>query len=265
MVFDFARRCREDRSAFDRAETEGVKLYTLRFSKPVSLTGDWNFGDPKLRAAEHRAIKTRREAIRRKLRRKIGREERDQLTAELQALASLETQLFGVSHRATHLPLGQDKKPIVPRTARGKRHVPMAALPLNAKGRRYVPSARQIVATAVFQKYVEKDNLPMALAKLSQIDPSCEKQVRKEAETNPKVRRALNRLGSDVKSEWPPKPDELLVIENFYATTKLDRPLYGVADHVGVRKLCDVFGVDMSNMTLGRYRRILQKFRLPML
>jgi hypothetical protein len=234
-----------------------VSKYTLGFSKPVTLTGDWNYGHPELRAAQHRAIKTRRQAIRRRLRRKIPRKEREELTCELQDLALIETQLFGVRHRETQLPLGKDGKPYVPKTARGKLHLPITALPLDTRGRPHVPSAREIVATAVFQKFVEKGNLPMAMAKLAQIDPMAARQVQMEAKNNPNVRRALNRLGSDVKAEWPPKPDELLVLENFYATKILPRPLYGLADYDAVVMLNE----KDINMNVDRYRRILRKFQ----
>jgi hypothetical protein len=82
--------------------------------------------------------------------------------------------------------------------------------------------------------------------------------VREEARTNPKIRRALNRLGSDVKTEWPPKPDELLILENFYATSIFRRPLCGIVYDHAVWMLSKI-GFDV---TVDRYRRILRKFRL---
>lgn len=227
--------------------------FTLAFSKPV--TGDWC--DIAFQQAVHRAIRTRRQAIRRKLRRKITKTERSQLAAELQNLASMETQFFNVRHRETSLPLGEDGKPYVPTTARGKRHLPITALPLNARGRRHVPSARQIVGEAAFARFMEKGNDAMAVAKLAQTF-GVEKEVLKETGIDPKIRRALSRVGSDVKAEWPPKADELLVLENFYATELLQRPLCGIA-HDHAVWLLEKIG---SEMTVDRYRRILRKFRL---
>src|SRR5262245_28391923 len=108
VVFNHAGSWGEDRSPPPQAIEECVNSYTLRFSKPVSLTGDWNYGDRKLSAAQHRGIKTRRQAIRRKLRREITLEERGRLTDELLTLVQLETQILGVKHRDTSFPLGKD-------------------------------------------------------------------------------------------------------------------------------------------------------------
>lgn len=237
-----------------------MSKYTLPFSKPVTLTGEWDYGHSELRAAQHRAIKMLRQAVHRKLQRKITRKEGEQLTCELEDLALMETQLFGVRHRETNLPLGKDGKPYVPKTARGKFHVPLPALPLNVRGRRHVPSPREIVEDAIFQKFADKGNLPMALAKLAAINPKKYKEVvLKESKSNPRVRRALNRVGSDVLQEWPPKPDEMLILENFYATTRLPRPLLGMAYDHAVWMLESKTGVQLS---VDRYRRILRKFLL---
>ena len=204
-------------------ETVG-KPYTLAFSKPV--TG--YYWDEQYKAATHRAIKTRRQAIRRKLRCKIAKGERERLTHELEDLALAETQFFGIKHRDANLPLGKDGKPYIPKTAQGKLHVPIAALPLNTRGRRHVPTPRDIVADAVFEKFVNKGNLPMALAKLAAINPEKYRaEVLELAESNPKLRPALNRVGSDVVIEWPPTKDEMLVLGNFYATRLFRRPLRG--------------------------------------
>lgn len=194
----------------------------LTLSKPYK----GYFWDEGFRAATHRALKTRRQAIRRRLRRKIANEERQRLINELNDLALAETQWFDVEHRDTNLPLGEDGKPFVPQTARGKRHVPVAALPLDAQGRRRIPSPRDIVANAVFEKFLNKGNLPMGLAKLAAIYPE---KYRTEAlniaKREPQVRRALNRVGHDVAIGWPAKNDEMIVLENFYATTVFHRPL----------------------------------------
>ena len=218
------------------------------------------FDHPKARAAMHRAIKTRRQAIRRKLRRKITKDERERLTHELQDLALAETQFFGIKHRDANLPLGKDGKPYIPKTARGKLHVPIAALPLNTRGRRHVPTPRDIVADAVFEKFVNKGNLPMALAKLAAINPNMyRKEVERAAKSNPAIRRAMNRIGSDVSPGWPIAQDELLVLENFYATTVLRRPLLGMAYDHAVWMLNKSAG---KQMTVDRYRRILRKYLL---
>jgi len=213
-----------------------VRKYTLRSSKPVSLTGDWNYGDPRLRAPQHRALRTRRQAIRRELRRNLPQGKRNELEAELQLLDDIETEHFGIHHRPTRLPLDKRGKAYVPVAepgkeplkARGRRHVPLAALPFDARGRRYIPSPREIVENAAFRKYADKGNIEMALAKLAAINPrKYGWVVRKEAKIHPRVRRARNRVGSDVEIGWPPKNDEALVLDNFYATKLLERTAYG--------------------------------------
>ncbi len=241
-----------------------MKKCKLRFSKPVILTGDWDYGHPELRAAQHRAIKARRQAIKRELKRTLMPGKRTELEAELELLSDMETQIFGVHHRATNLPLDKKGRPYVPRTARGKRHVPVAALPLSASGKRHVPSARDIIEAAVFKKFAEKGkkgNIAMAFAKLAAINPEKYGEVvQSEAKTNPRVRRARNRVGSDVLTGWPPAGDEMLVLENFYATKIFRRPLFGMAYDKAVEML--VQKTD-TPMTVDRYRRILRKYFLP--
>ena len=189
---------------------------------------------------------------------------------------------IGIHHRLTRLPLDKRGKPYVPVAepgkeplkARGRRHVPLAALPFDARGRRYIPSPREIVEDAVFRKYADKGNLPMALAKLAAINPeNYVEVVRAEAKIHPRVQRARNRVGSDVETGWPPKNDEMLVLSNFYATKHFRRPLMGMADEDAVVMLsqknfrCVLDGkplegkaFDMSCSSLSRYRRILRKF-----
>ena len=236
-----------------------MKSHTLRFSKPVCLTGDWNYGHPELRAEQHRAIKARLQAIRRELKRIPAPEERTRLDHELKELSDLETAMFRIRHRTTNLPLDKRGRPYVPRTARGKRHVPVSALPLNERRKRHVPSARDIVEEAVFRKFAEKGNIATAYAKLAAINPEKYGEfVRDQAKTNPRVQRARNRVGSDVSTGWPPTPDELLVLENFYATEIFRRPLFGMAYDLAAQML----GEKSATMTVDRYRRILRKFFL---
>lgn len=239
-----------------------MNKYTLRFSKPVTLTGDWNYGHPELRAAQHRAIKAGLQAIRRKLRRRPAPPptRRAELEAEKARLFELETQMFGVQHRTTSRPLDATGKPYTPMTPSGKRHVPVAALPLNERGERYIPSARDIVEAAVFRKFAEKGSIAMAHAKLAAINSEKYGEfVRDQAKTNSRVRRAMNRVGSDVLTGWPPANDEMVVLENFYATEIFHRPLFGMAYDMAVWMLVRKTGV---RITVDRYRRILRKFFL---
>jgi hypothetical protein len=135
--------------------------------------------------------------------------------------------------------------------------VPVSALPLNERRKRHVPSARDIVEEAVFRKFAEKGNIATAYAKLAAINPEKYGEfVRDQAKTNPRVQRARNRVGSDVSTGWPPTPDELLVLENFYATEIFRRPLFGMAYDLAAQML----GEKSATMTVDRYRRILRKF-----
>jgi len=219
---------------------------------------------------------------------------RTELESGLKQLSDMETQMFGVRHRTTNRPLDTTGKTYTPMTARGRRHVPVAALPFDARGRRYIPSPREIVENAAFRKYADKGNIEMALAKLAAINPrKYGWLVRNEAKIHPRVRRARNRVGSDVEIGWPPKNDEALVLDNFYATKLLERPLMGVAYDEAVRMLNGesasrgktlaeklegeneitpfryqfggkpLKGDPERKMNVGRYRRILKKFFLP--
>jgi hypothetical protein len=212
-----------------------------------------------VRAAIHRAIKARRQAIRRELRRIPTPEKRTKLTAELKDLSHLETVMFRIKHRATNLPLDNRGRPYVAKTARGKRHVPVSALPLNERRKRQVPSAREIVEEAVFRNFADKGNIAMAYAKLAAINPEKYGEFAQErAKTDRSVQRALNRVGSDVLTGWPPTADELLVLENFYATAIFRRPLFGMAYDLAAGMLRQ----KSATMTVDRYRRILRKYFL---
>jgi len=186
-------------------------------------------------------------------------EKRTELEAELKLLSDLETQMFGVQHRPTNLPLDKRGRPYVPRTARGRKHVPLAALPPDACGRPHVPSAQEIVEHATFKRFADKGNIPTALARLAVINPErYGAVVWREAKTNPRMRRALNRARSDAR----PKPltrAETLILENFYASTVLERPLCGIASDLAAEMFQRATGITMN---ADKYRRILRKFFL---
>jgi hypothetical protein len=214
---------------------ESPRDYTLHLSKPVIAKGH---GNPKLLTAGHRALKTRRQAILRLLPRSdLTRARRSELKAELGLLANLETGFFGVHHRGSSLPIDANDKP-------------------------YVPSVRDIVELAVFQKFaLDKDNLPMALAKLAAINPEkYRERVWVEARSNPLIRRALTRVWSDASRRWSPTGDELLVLSNFYVATHFPSPLFGMSYEQAVLMLNEK---TKSVMSSDRYRRILRKFLLP--
>jgi hypothetical protein len=137
--------------------------------------------------------------------------------------------------------------------------VPLAALPLDTRGRPHVPSVEEIVKEATFKKFADKGNIAVALARLAVMNPAEYADiVTREAQTNPRVRRALNRARSDAR----PKPltrAERLVLENFYATTILERPLCGLTWYDAAIMLSEKTQIEMSP---DKYRRILKKFYL---
>ena len=182
-----------------------------------------------------------------------------ELGEELEKLSDLETLIFGVRHRATAFPIDARGKRSVPRTKRGKTHVPLAALPLNRRGKPHVPSVQEIVEHATFKRFADKGNIATALARLAVINPAKYGDiVGEEAQTNPRVRRALNRARSDAR----PKPltwAERLVLENFYASTILKRPLCGLSWYDGAVMLSEKTQIEISP---DKYRRILKKFYL---
>ena len=89
---------------------------------------------PKVRAAIHRAIKARRQAIKRKLDPKDQRltmKKRIALLAEIRDLADIESQLFGVIHKSPKL--------------------------FAEYGGRF-PTADEIIHNAVIQRYLSQEN-----------------------------------------------------------------------------------------------------------
>jgi hypothetical protein len=120
--------------------------YTLRFSKPVTASGDWNHGDSELRAAQHRAIKAQLQAIRRKLKRNPTPKTRAELEAEKALLSDLETLVFRVRHRAG------------------------AALP--------APSVEDIVEQATFRRFADRGRIATAWARLAVINPAKYRRLR---------------------------------------------------------------------------------------
>jgi hypothetical protein len=201
--------------------------YRLRFSKPVTLAGDWNYGDPKLRAAKYRAIKARRQAIRRKRKQIRAPEACAELEEEKALLSDLETQVFGVRHRTS------------------------ATLP--------APSVEDIVEEATFRRFADRGRIATAWARLAVINSAKYGPfVSGQAQTNPVIRRALNRARSDARPK-PLKLAERLVLENFYSSTILKRPLRGLAPCNAAIMLAEKTHIPIN---ADKYRRIVKKFYL---
>jgi hypothetical protein len=201
--------------------------YTLRFNKPVTVSGDWNHGDPELRAAQRRAIKARNQAIRRKLKRNPTPETRAELEAEKALLSDLETLVFGVRHRAR------------------------AILP--------APSVEDIVEEATFRRFADRGRIGTAWARLAVINPAKYGEfVSREAQKDPRIRRALNRARSDARPKQL-KHVERLVLGNFYASTILKQPLRGLAACDAAIMLEEATHIPMN---ADKYRRIVKKFYL---
>jgi hypothetical protein len=204
-----------------------VTKYTLRFSKPVNLRGDWNHGDPELRAAQRLAIKARHQAIGRNLKRNPTSETRPELEAEKILLSDLETKVFGVRHRTR------------------------AALP--------APSVGEIVEQATFRRFADRGRIATAWARLAVINPvNYGDFVSREAQKNPRIRRALNRARSDARPK-PLNQAERLVLENFYASAILQRPLRGLASCDAAIMLMETTHIPIN---ADKYRRIVKKFYL---
>jgi hypothetical protein len=204
-----------------------VTKYTLRFSKPVTLSRDWNYGDPELRDAQRRAIKAQLQAIRRKLKRNPTPKTRAELEAEKALLSDLETLVFRVRHRAG------------------------AALP--------APSVGEIVEQATFRRFADRGRIATAWARLAVINPAKYGDfVSREAQKNPRIRRSLNRARSDAHQK-PLKQAERLVLENFYHSAILQRPLRGLAACDAAIMLAETTHVPIN---ADKYRRIVKKFYL---
>lgn len=218
----------------------GEKTYALPFSKPVCLTDTpdrrWDWGDPKLREPQRRAIKARRQAINRQLDPQAQRltvKERTALLDELRVLQNFESGLFGVVHKSTKS--------------------------FTEYGGRF-PTADQIIHNAVIWRCMESGKLHLMLPKLAAMFPDkYAAALADEAKRDPKVRRVVHRMNAgQIKGKYN-DPIERLIAENYFQSSRLPKPLCRMSREEAVEQLEEHF---QKRITVDKYRRHIKSLFL---
>ena len=184
---------------------------------------------PKVRAAIHRAIKTRRQAINRKLDRKDQRlsvEERTALLEERRNLAHIEAQWFGVMHKSSKS--------------------------FAEYGGRF-PTADDIIHNALIQRCLKSGKPHLILPKLAAMFPeNYAAALAKEVKRDRKVRRVVHRINAgQIKGKYH-NPIERLIAENYFDSSKLPKPLCRLSRDEAVEQLAKHF---QKCITVDKYRR----------
>jgi hypothetical protein len=184
---------------------------------------------PKVRAAAHRALQTRRQAIKRKLDRKdqhLTVKELSALLDERRVLLDIESSLFGVTHKS-------EKS-------------------FTEYGGRF-PTADEIIRNAVIQRCLRSGKPHLILPKLAAMFPdNYASELAEEVKRDPKVRRVVHRMkAGQIKGEYH-DPVEQLIAENYFDSSKLPKPLCRLSRDDAVEQLDKHF---QKRMTVDKYRR----------
>ena len=202
------------------------EMQTQLREAPAATVG---YGHPKVRAAMHRAIKTLRQAIKRKLDRKdqhLTVKERTALLNELRTLADIESGLFGVIHKT-------EKS-------------------FAEHGGRF-PTADEIIRDAVIQRCLKSRKPHPIMPKLAAMFPETySAELAKEVKRDPKVRRVWHRMNAgQIKGKYQ-DPVERLIAENYFESSKLPKPLCRLSRDEAVMQLEKHF---QTRITVDKYRR----------
>jgi small-conductance mechanosensitive channel len=184
---------------------------------------------PKIRVAIHRAIKTRRQAIKRKLDPKDQRltvKERTALLDELRDLANTESQWFGVIHKS-----------------------PKSFVEYGGR----FPTADHIIQNAVIQRCLKSEKPHLFLPKLAAMWPeNYATALAEEIKRDPKIRRVVHRINAgQIKGEYH-DPIERLIAENYFQSNKLPKPLCRLSRDEAVEQLAKHF---QKSITVDKFRR----------
>ena len=184
---------------------------------------------PKVRAAIHRATKTRRQAIKRKLDPKDQRltvKKRIALLTEIRDLADIESQLFGVIH----------KSPKIFTEYCGR-----------------FPTPDDIIHNAVIWRCLVSGKPHLILPKLAAMFPEYyAARLAEEVKRDPKARRVVHRINAgQIEGEYD-DPIERLIAENYFDSSKLPKPLCRLSRDEAVEKLEKHF---QKRITVDKYRR----------
>ena len=184
---------------------------------------------PKVRAAIHRAIKTRRAWIKHQLQSNsvLLWNEQKALESELQLLDDLETTHFGVQ----------------------RRRVARSFLEYGGK----TPTADDIIHNAVIWRCVETGKAHLILPKLAEMFPeNYSDALADEITVDPRVKRATRRIRAKQIVGSYEDPIERLIAENYFESKVLSKPLCRLSRDDAVEQLEKYF---QKSITVDKYRR----------
>ena len=184
---------------------------------------------PKVRAAIHRAIKTRRAWIKRQLQSDsvLVVKERKALETKLQRLDDLETTLFGVQ----------------------RRRVARSFLEYGGK----TPTADDVIHNAVIWRCLETGKAHLILPKLAEMFPeNYSDGLADEMTVDPTVKRATRRIKAKQIVGSYEDPIERLIAENYLSQRCCSKPLCRLSRDDAVEQLEKCF---QKSITVDKYRR----------
>jgi hypothetical protein len=201
--------------------------------------GPVGFDHPQVRAAVHRALKTKRAWIKRELKRAtqsdaaLTRKERKALESELRCVEDLETTLFGVQHR-----------------------VAKSFLEYGGK----TPTADDIIHNAVIWRCLETGKPHLIWPKLTAIFPeNYSEGLAYEMSVDRRVRQVTYRIKAGQIVGSYEDPIERLIAENYFESSKLPKPLCRLSRDEAVEQLEKHF---QKRITVDKYRRHLKSLFL---
>jgi hypothetical protein len=191
---------------------------------------------PKVLAAMHRAIKTRRAWIKRQFKRAsqsgtvLAKKYRKNLETELTLLDDLETSLFGVQHR------------------------PKSYSFLEYGGK--TPTADVIIHNAVIWRCLKTGKPHLILPKLAAMFPeNYSKALAREMNVDSRAKRVTHRIKAKQIVGSYEDPIERLIAENYFESKLLRKPLCRLSRDEAVEQLDKHF---QKHITVDQYRRHLK-------
>jgi hypothetical protein len=226
-------RLRDAKRNQNTSEIERLQKMQTELCQAPAVTGA---DHPKVRAAIHRAIKTRRAWIKRQFKRAsqsdtvLTRRYRQALEIELALLDYLETLLFGVQHRRKSYSF------------------------LEYGGK--IPTADDIVHNAVIRRCLETSKPHLILPKLAAMFPENYSQaLAREMNVDRRAKRVTHLIKAKQIVGSYEDPIERLIAENYFESKVLRKPLWRLSRDEAVEQLEEHF---QKRITVDKYRRHLK-------
>jgi hypothetical protein len=214
-------------------KTASGEQLTLKLSRPITAA---SWGDAVRFPEARRAIKTRRQAIKRTLDPRthtLTVKERKALRAELDLLELAENQFFGVVHKREKQFLEYGGK---------------------------FPTADVIICNAVARRCLESDRPHLMTPKLAAMFPEAfADELQREMKRSAKVRNAVRRIKAGQITAGYNDGVGWLIAEHYFDSTVLPKPLSRMSRDKAIRQLKEHFG---KQITVDAYRRYVKTLYL---